>query len=102
MHVLDVAGRIALGEESNALRDALNELISKDRKKILVNLAEVSYLDSWGIRELATAYNAATKNGGQFKLLNPSKRVKDLLAITRLNTVIEVHDDEAVAVASFK
>jgi anti-sigma B factor antagonist len=102
VNILDVAGRISLGAEANALRDALNDLIARNQKKILVNLAEVSYLDSWGIRELATAFNSVHKDGGQFKLANPTKRVKDVLMITRMHTVIEVHEDEAAALASFK
>ncbi len=101
VNVLDVAGRVNLGEESNAFRDALNEFVARHQKKILVNLAEVTFLDSWGIRELATALNAVNKDGGQLKLANPSKRVKDLLRITRMDTVIQVHDDEAAALASF-
>jgi anti-sigma B factor antagonist len=99
--VLDVAGRVNLGEEANAFRDALNDLISRHAKKIVVNLAEVSFLDSWGIRELATAFNSLTKDGGQLKVANPAKRVKDILRITRIDTVIGVFDDEAAALASF-
>ena len=99
--IVDIAGSVTLGQGSNSLRDKLSELISRNRKKLLLNMAEVSYIDSSGIRELLSAYNALSKNGGQIKLLKPTQRVKDLLKITRLHTVFEVFDDEAAAVGSF-
>ena len=99
--VLDIAGRITLGEGSSALRDALKDLVSKGQKKILLNLNEVSYIDSSGIGELVSAFTTVTNQGGQLKLLGLNKRVKDLLQITKLYTVFEVHDDEAAAVRSF-
>ena len=99
--VVDVAGRITLGEGSSALRDALRGLVSNGRKKILLNLGEVSYIDSSGIGELVSGFTTVTNNGGQLKLLNLAKRVKDLLQITKLYTVFEVHEDEAEAVRSF-
>jgi anti-sigma B factor antagonist len=98
---VDVAGRITLGEGSSALRDALRGLVSNGRKKILLNLGEVSYIDSSGIGELVSGFTTVTNNGGQLKLLNLAKRVKDLLQITKLYTVFEVHEDEAEAVRSF-
>lgn len=99
--VLDVAGRITLGEGSSALRDTLREMVGKGQKKVLLNLGEVSYIDSSGIGELVSGFTTVTNNGGQLKLLNLSKRVKDLLQITKLYTVFDVHDDEAAAVRSF-
>ena len=99
--VVDVAGRITLGEGSSALRDTLRELVSKNQKKILLNLGEVSYIDSSGIGELVSGFTTVTNNGGQLKLLNLAKRVKDLLQITKLYTVFDVHEDEAEAVRSF-
>ncbi|HUK19359.1 MAG TPA: STAS domain-containing protein [Bryobacteraceae bacterium] len=99
--VIDVAGRITLGEGSSALRDALRELVGKNHKKILLNLGEVSYIDSSGIGELVSGFTTVTNSGGQLKLLNLNKRVKDLLQITKLYTVFDVHDDEAGAVRSF-
>ena len=99
--VVDVAGRITLGEGSSALRDALRELVGKSHKKILLNLGEVSYIDSSGIGELVSGFTTVTNSGGQLKLLNLNKRVKDLLQITKLYTVFDVHDDEAGAVRSF-
>jgi len=101
VNVVDVAGRITLGEGSSALRDALRDMVGKSQKKILLNLAEVSYIDSSGIGELVSGFTTVTNNGGQLKLLNLTKRVKDLLLITKLLTVFEVFDDEELAVRSF-
>ncbi len=99
--VIDVTGRITLGEGSSALRDSLRELVGNNQKKILLNLGDVSYIDSSGIGELVSGFTTVTNAGGQLKLLNLSKRVKDLLQITKLYTVFDVHDDEAAAVRSF-
>jgi len=99
--VIDVAGRITLGEGSSALRDALRELVGKNQKKLLLNLGEVSYIDSSGIGELVSGFTTVTNSGGNLKLLNLNKRVKDLLQITKLYTVFDVHEDEAGAVRSF-
>jgi anti-sigma B factor antagonist len=99
--VIDVAGRITLGEGSSALRDSIRELVSKGQKKILLNLAEVSYIDSSGIGELVSGFTTVTNSGGQLKLLNLTKRVKDLLQITKLYTVFDVHDEESAAIRSF-
>jgi len=100
--VVDVAGRITLGEGSSALRDTLREMVNKGQKKILLNLGEVSYIDSSGIGELVSAFTTVTNGGGQLKLLNLTKRVKDLLQITKLYTVFDVHDSEVTAIRSFK
>ncbi len=99
--VVDVAGRITLGEGSSALRDALRDLINKNQKKILLNLGEVNYIDSSGIGELVSGFTTVTNSGGSLKLLNLNKRVKDLLQITKLYTVFDVHEDEAGAIRSF-
>jgi len=99
--VIDVAGRITLGEGSSALRDSIREMVGKGQKKILLNLGDVSYIDSSGIGELVSAFTTVTNQGGQLKLLNLTKRVKDLLQITKLYTVFDVHDDEASAVRFF-
>ena len=99
--VVDAAGRITLGEGSSAFREAVRDLISKGNKKILVNLGEVSYIDSSGIGELVSAFTTVTNHGGFLKLLSLNKRVKDLLQITKLYTVFEVHEDEGSAVRSF-
>lgn len=99
--VVDVAGRITLGEGSSALRDALRDMVAKNHKKILLNLGEVSYIDSSGIGELVSGFTSVTNNGGQLKLLGLTKRVKDLLQITKLYTVFDVHEEEASAIRSF-
>ncbi len=100
--VVDVAGRITLGEGSSALRDCLRDMVGKSQKKILLNLGDVSYIDSSGIGELVSGFTTVTNQGGQLKLLNLTKRVKDLLQITKLYTVFDVHDDEAARRASRK
>jgi anti-sigma B factor antagonist len=99
--VVDVAGRITLGEGSSALRDLLREMVGKGEKKILLNLGDVSYIDSSGIGELVSGFTTVTNSGGQLKLLNLNKRVKDLLQITKLYTVFDVHEDEGGAIRSF-
>ncbi len=99
--VVDVAGRITLGEGSSALRDLMRDLVSKGQKKILLNLGDVSYIDSSGIGELVSGFTTVTNSGGNLKLLNLNKRVKDLLQITKLYTVFDVHEDEAGAIRSF-
>ena len=99
--VVDVAGRITLGEGSSALRESLRDMVGKNHKKILLNLGDVSYIDSSGIGELVSGFTTVTNSGGQLKLLNLNKRVKDLLQITKLYTVFDVHDDEAGAIRSF-
>ncbi len=99
--VIDAAGRITLGEGASTFREKIRELISDGKKKILLNLGEVSYIDSSGIGEMVSGFTSVTNNGGQLKLVGLSKRVKDLLQITKLYTVFEAFDDEAEAVRSF-
>jgi anti-sigma B factor antagonist len=99
--VIDAAGRITLGEGASAFRDRIRELASSGGKKILLNLGEVSYIDSSGIGELVSGFTTVTGGGGQLKLVGLSRRIKDLLQITKLYTVFDVHDDEAAAVGSF-
>lgn len=99
--VVDAVGRITLGEGASAFRDKIRELAASGHKKMLLNLAEVSYIDSSGIGEMVSGFTTVTNQGGQVKLLNLTKRVKDLLQITKLYTVFDVFDDEAHAVRSF-
>ena len=99
--VIDAVGRITLGEGSSALRDQIRELSNQGNKKILLNMADVSYIDSSGIGELVSGFTSVTNHGGIMKMLNLTKRVKDLLQITKLYTVFDVHDDEAAAIRSF-
>ena len=100
--VLDLSGRITLGEGSVQLRDAIRDLISKGTKNILLNLGDVNYIDSSGLGELVSAYTSARNQGAEVKLLNLTKKVHDLLQLTKLYTVFDVKDDEASAIASFK
>ncbi len=99
--VVDAAGRITLGEGASTFRDTIRDLATKGDKKILVNLSDVSYIDSSGIGEMVSGFTTVTNHGGQLKLLGLNKRVKDLLQITKLYTVFEVFEDEASAVRSF-
>jgi anti-sigma B factor antagonist len=99
--VLDVSGRITLGEGSSVLRESLREWSGVKCAKILLNLEEVSYIDSSGIGELVSGFTNIQESGGQLKLLKLTKRVKDLLQITKLYTVFEVFDDEALGIRSF-
>jgi anti-sigma B factor antagonist len=99
--VIDASGRITLGEGASAFRDLIRDLAAKGDKKILLNLSDVTYIDSSGIGEMVSGYTTVTNHGGVLKLLGLNKRVKDLLQITKLYTVFEVHEDEASAVRSF-
>lgn len=99
--IVDLSGRITLGEASSTLRETVRDLISKGQKNILLNLGDVTYIDSSGIGELVSSYTSVSNQGGKLKLLNLQKKVHDLLQITKLYTVFEVHTDEAAAVRSF-
>jgi len=99
--IVDLSGRITLGEGSVTLRDTVHDLLSKGLKRILLNLGDVNYIDSSGIGELVSAFTAAKKQGGELKLLNLTKKAHDLLQITKLYTVFDVKDDEVAAVTSF-
>ena len=100
--IVDLSGQIKLGEGSSTLRDIVKDLLSKGQKNILLNLGDISYIDSSGIGELVSAYTSVRNQGGEMKLLKLTKRVKDVLAITKLLTVFDVKDDEAAAIAAFK
>ena len=100
--ILDLSGRITLGEGSVTLRDAVQDALSKGDKHILLNLGNVDYIDSSGIGELVSAFTSVKNSGGELKLLHLTKKVHDLLQITKLYTVFDVKDDEASAVKSFK
>jgi anti-sigma B factor antagonist len=101
VEILDVSGRVTLGEGATALRDAIRDSIRRDRKQILLNLGEVSYIDSTGLGELVSGFTAVTNSGGHLKLFNLTKRTEDLLRITKFYTAFDVHTDEAPAVRSF-
>ena len=100
--VIDVSGKITLGDGGDVmLRDKIRSLIQQEHKKLLLNLGDVSYVDSAGLGEIVQAYATTSKMGGALKLLNPTKRIKDLLSITKLLTVFQTFDNEAEAVKSF-
>ena len=99
--ILDLSGRITLGEGSVVLRDQIRDLLGKGEKKLLLNLGDVTYIDSSGIGELVSAFTTVRNQGGELKLLNLTKKVHDLLQITKLYTVFDVKDDEASAVKAF-
>ena len=99
--VIDLDGRITLGDGSALLRDLIRENLDQGHKKLLLNLAAISYLDSTGLGELVSGYRLVKSNGGDLKLLNLNKKVTDLLQVTKLYTVFDIHNDEAQAVASF-
>ena len=99
--ILDLKGKFTLGEGDEVLKDKINSLIQQDRKKILLNLGEVPYIDSAGLGEIVRTYTTVSRQGGSLKLLHLTKRITDLLAITKLLTVFETYDTEADAVRSF-
>ncbi len=100
--VLDLGGRITLGEGSVQLREAIRDLIGKGSKNILLNLGDVNYIDSSGLGELVSAYTTAKNQDATLKLLNLTKKVKDVLQLTKLYTVFDIYDNEATAIASYK
>ena len=99
--IVDMSGRITLGEGSVVLRDTIRDLIGKGQKNILLNLGDVTYIDSSGIGELVSAFTAVRREGGELKLLKLTKKVHDLLQITKLYTVFDIKDDEATAIKAF-
>ena len=101
VNVIEVVGRITIGEGSSTLQKVVRDLVDRKQMKILLNLGEVAYIDSSGIGELVSAYSTVTKGGGQFKLSNLTKRVKDLLKISRHDMLFDIHEEEATAVQSF-
>ena len=100
--ILDMDGKITIGEGSVALRTAIRRLLEEGKRKILLNLAKVGYIDSSGIGELVSSYTAINKENGSLKLLNLTQKLQDLLTITKLLTVFDVYDSEHEAMASFK
>jgi anti-sigma B factor antagonist len=99
--ILDISGRVSLGDALADLRDSIREALAGDQKNILLNLAEVSYIDSSGLGQLIGSYASVTSRGGQMKLLNLQKRVNDLMQITKLLTVFETYTNEETALRSF-
>ena len=99
--VLDLKGRVTMGEGDELLKDKVNSLVNQGHKKIVLNLAEVPYIDSAGLGEIVRTYTTVSRQGGSLKLLNLTKRITDLLSITKLLTVFETFDSENDAVRSF-
>ena len=99
--VLDVKGKVTLGEGDEMLKDKVNSLVNQGHKKIVLNLAEVPYIDSAGLGEIVRTYTTVSRQGGSLKLLNLTKRITDLLSITKLLTVFETYDSETEAIRSF-
>ena len=100
--IVDFSGKITLGEGSATLRTTVKELVNKGHRKILLNLGDVDYIDSSGIGELVGAYTTVHSASGELKLMQLTKRVRDLIQITRLFTVFDVHPDESAAITSFR
>ena len=99
--VLDMAGRLVAGESQGRLKDKINSLTMEGRLQILLNLGEVSYIDSTGLGELVSSYSTVTRHGGHIKPLNLTDKVQDLIAICRLSTVFETFESEAEALSTF-
>ena len=100
--ILDLKGKITLGEGDEALREKINQLIGQNKKRILLNLAEVPYIDSAGLGEIVRTYTTVSRQGGNLKLVNLTKRITDLLSITKLLTVFETFETEPEALKSFQ
>lgn len=100
--VLDMSGKVTIGEGSVALRNTIRRLLGEGKKKILLNLSDVGYVDSSGIGELVSSFTAVNKEAGSLKLLNLTQKIQDLLAITKLLTVFDTFDEEGEALASYE
>lgn len=100
--ILDMSGKVTIGDGSVALRTVIRRLLQEGKKKVLLNLAGVGYIDSSGIGELVSSYTTTNNAGGQLKLLNLTQKLQDLLAITKLLTVFDVYDDEGEALGTYQ
>jgi len=99
--IVDITGRITLGDETGQLRDTIHKLLAEDKKKIILNLAQVDYIDSSGVGELVSGFTAVRNAGGELKLLSLTKKVHDVVQVTKLYTVFDIKDDEFTAIKSF-
>src|SRR5512136_1308502 len=102
VRILDCSGKITLGEGTMAIRNTVRDIVNKGDKKIVLNLGDINYIDSSGIGELVSTYTTVTNSGGQLKLLNLTKKIRELLQITKLLTVFQVFENEPAALASFR
>jgi anti-sigma B factor antagonist len=100
--ILDISGQVTLNDGADQIRDKVRSILQEGKKYLLINLSKVSYMDSAGLGELVQAYSTTSKQGGALKLLSPTKRLQDLLVITKLSTVFDSFNNEEAAVASFK
>jgi len=100
VHILDISGKIVLGQGTMVVRSTIKDLLHNGVKNIVLNLAEVGYIDSSGVGELVSSYTTVAKEGGQLKLLNLTNKVQEILAITRLLTVFQVYENEQAAVSA--
>jgi anti-sigma B factor antagonist len=101
VRILDCSGKITLGEGTMSIRNTVRDILQSGAKRIILNLAAVNYIDSAGVGELMSTYTTVVNRGGQLKLLNLTKKLRDVLAITRLLTIFDVFDDEKAVLASF-
>ena len=101
VHILDISGKIVLGEATKTIRQTISDLLVNGGRKIVLNLKDVNYVDSSGIGELVRSYTSVTREGKQLKLLNLTEKIRDLLVITKLLTVFQVYENEQAALASF-
>jgi anti-sigma B factor antagonist len=99
--IVDIVGRITLGDETGQLRDTIRRLINEGKKKIILNLAQVDYIDSSGVGELVSGFTTVRNAGGELKLLGLTKKVHDIVQVTKLYTVFDIKDDEFTAIKSF-
>ena len=100
--ILDLSGKITLGEDGTLLKDKLHSLLHQGKKNVLLNLGQVQYVDSAGLGALVSAYTTVTREGGSLKLLNITRKLQDLLSITKLLTVFETFDSEDEAIRSYR
>ena len=101
IRVLDCSGKITLGEGTMTVRNTVLDILKSGGRKIILNLADVNYIDSSGIGELVSTFTTVTSNNGQLKLLSLTKKIHELLQMTKLLTVFQVYDNESAALASF-
>lgn len=102
VQILDCSGKITLGEGTISVRNAVRDIVQRGPKKIVLNLADINYIDSSGVGELVSTYTTVMNSGGQLKLLNLTKKIRELLTITKLLTVFDTYEDEKAALASFE
>jgi anti-sigma B factor antagonist len=101
VRILDCSGKITLGEGTMSIRNTVRDILQSGSKNIILNLSDINYIDSSGVGELVSTYTTVVNNGGRLKLLNLTKKIRELLTITKLLTVFETHDNEKTALASF-